>query len=227
MIDNTKDFKKHLTFSSRRRLVQNFLNNVQIPVAFIGLIGGTGSGRTTAGEMLESHLRGFKHIQSDSARFIINEENESRIEDERLFWGRNVSEIVAGAVRQLLENGHGVILDGNTAREEERKILHKICFDLKVPEFYIYIKTDSSTAKEREWLKYENKDWVSNFRNCRVNTTFEMLKSVTDQHQFWNEFKPSLIEGLVGTIDNNGVLYELRKQVQDLVPMIQDKLQVG
>lgn len=196
-------------------MVQDFLSKVRLPevkadklfiVAMIGLIG---SGRTTVAEMFAEKLKGAVLVKSDSARYLLKEIN--------LPWGENVRQILKGVAVDLLGRGYGVVFDGNAADEEDRKNISEIANQTGAKVFYVRINIDLEIAKERKRAKYNDPAWVSSFGDFRVNTMEKILKNLNERIKLHQKLKSSEIPNLLGEVNNNGSLEELKKQAEELI----------
>ncbi len=224
---NDKGPNKHLPPSLRSALINRFKQEVLRPLGLVIVVGGSGSGRTTFARELCDQLSGFVHIQSNSARYLIDLENKNQKDDYKFSWGRNVAEIMRGMTRQLLDEGLGVILDAvSSTHGESQEVYAKICGDLKTKLCYIYVSTDVDIAKERERLKYEDPTWVSNFEDFRVNTTEKMLAGIEGQRGYWTKFDPSSFEDIVRSVSNNNTIDTLRAQISNAIPAIKERLEL-
>ncbi|MEK7121600.1 MAG: ATP-binding protein [Patescibacteria group bacterium] len=200
------------------QIVQDFLSRLSLPetkadkpfvVAMIGLIG---SGRTMVAKMFVEKLKGAVLIKSDSARYLLKEAD--------LPWGDNVRQILKGVATDLLNREYGVVFDGNATDEEDRKNISDMANQNGAEVFYIRINIDSEIAKERKRTRYEDPSWVSSFDDFRVNTTDKMLKNIDERAELHQKLKSSEIPNLLGEVNNDGSLEELKKQVEELVPKI-------
>lgn len=201
------------------QIVQDFLLRLSLPgikadkpfiVATIGLMG---SGRTTVARMLVEKLKGAALIQANSARFLLREAG--------LPWGENVHQILKSVATELLNRGYGVVFDGNAADEEDRKNIEEIATKSDARVYYVRINIEPELAKRREEQKYNDSSWVSSFEDFRVNTTDKMLKNIDERAELHQKLKSSDIPNLLGEVNNNGSLEELKKQVEELVSKIQ------
>ncbi len=221
---NEKGPNKHLPPSLRSALINRFKQEVLRPLGLIIVVGGIGSGRTTFARELRDQLSGFVHIQSNSARYLIDLENKNQKDDYKFSRGRNVAEIMSGMTRQLLDEGHGVILDAvSSMHGESQEVYASICGDLKTKFCYIYVSTDVDIAKERERLKSEDPTWVSSFEDYR-DTTEKMVEAIEDQRGYWTKFDPSSFENIVRSVSNKNTIDILRAQIRDIVPAIRERL---
>ncbi len=178
-------------------------------VATIGL---PGSGRTTIAEMLVEQLGGSVLLSSNSARYLLKEAG--------MGWAENVRQILKYTGQRLLTDGYGVVFDGNAADEQDRKNIGEIVESSGASVWYVRINIDPEIAKAREKDKYDNPGWVSSFEDFRVNTTEKMLANIDERAKLHRQLKSSDIPGLVGEIDNNGSLDDLKKQVGELAEKI-------
>lgn len=201
------------------QIVQDFLSRLKLPeakadkrfvVASIGLIG---SGRTTVAKMFVEKLKGTILVRSDSARYLLKEKG--------LPWGDNVRQILKGVAVDLLGRGYGVVFDGNAADEEDRKNISEIANQTGAKVFYVRINIDSEVAKERKRAKYDDPTWASSFEDFRVNTTEKILKNLDERIELHHKLKSLDIPNLLGEVNNNSSLEELKKQVEELVSKIQ------
>lgn len=202
-----------------QQLTQDFLSRLKWPaekadrpfiVATIGLIG---SGRSTVAKMAAERLKGAVLVQSDSARYLLKESG--------LPWGDNVRQILKEVAVDLLGRGYGVVFDGNVADEEDRKNISKIAGRTGAKVFYIRININPEIALERKKSRYDDPTWVSSFENFKVNTTEKILQNLKKRVELHQKLKSSDIPDLLGEINNNGLLDELKKQVDDLLSKIQ------
>ena len=83
--------------------------------------------------------------------------------------------------------------------------------------FYIRININPEIAKERKRAKYEDSSWVSSFEDFRVNTTDKMLKNIDERVELHQKLKSSEIPNLLGEVNNDGSLEELKRQVKELI----------
>lgn len=196
-------------------MVQDFLSRLSLPeikavkpfiVATIGLVG---SGRTTVARMLAEKLNGAVLVQANSARFLLKEAG--------LPWGENVRQVLKGVATDLLKRDYGIVFDGNASDAEDRDNIEEIAEKTGARVFYVRINIEPELAKQREEQKYNDTSWVSSFENFRVNTTDKMLKNIDDRVELHQKLKSSDIPDLLGEINNEGSLEELKKQVEGLV----------
>lgn len=198
----------------------DFISRLAIPsqkprVPFlVGMIGLTGSGRTTVARMLAENIPGSILISANSVRFLLSERN--------MPWGQNVREVLRDAGTKLLNDGYGLIFDGNAAQEEDRDNIAKIAKPSGAKVFYIRISIDIERAKQREIEKYNNPEWVSSFQEFRVNTTEKMIANIEAQRERDLHVDRTNIPDLMGTIDNSGSLENLKGQVDKIVEKIQN-----
>jgi predicted kinase len=178
----------------------------------VAMIGLPGSGRTTIAEMLTERLSGSVLLSSNSVRFLLKEAGMS--------WGENVRQVLKYVGQKLLADGYGVIFDGNTADEEDRRNIQEITGSSDVKVSYVRINIDPEVAKAREREKYDNPSWISSFEDFRVNTTEKILANIDERAELHRQLKSSDIPALVGEIDNNGGLDDLEKQVNELAEKI-------
>lgn len=199
-------------------IVQDFLSSLNLLetradrpfiIATIGLIG---SGRTTAAKMFTETLKGVILVKSDSARYLLKEAG--------LPWGDNVRQILKGVAIDLLGRGYGVVFDGNAADEEDRKNISDIANQTGAKVFYVRINVDPDIAKERKRAKYDDPAWVSSFEEFRVNTTEKILKNLDERIKLHQQLKSSEITDLLGEVNNNGSVEELKRQVDRLISKI-------
>lgn len=200
------------------QLVQDFISRLHLPeikadkpfvVATIGLVG---SGRTTVAKMLIEKLNGAVLVQANSARFLLKEAG--------LPWGENVRQVLKEVAIKLLDQGYGIVFDGNASDEEDRKNIGEIAQKTNAKISYVRINIEPELAKQREEQKYNDSNWVSSFDDFRVNTTEKMLKNIDDRAELHRNLKSSEIPNLAGEINNDGSLEELKKQVEELIPKI-------
>lgn len=178
-------------------------------VATIGL---PGSGRTTVAKILIEQSAGSVLLSSNSARYLLKEAG--------IGWAENVRQVLKYAGQKLLTDGYGVVFDGNAADEQDRKNIGEIVGSKGSPVWYVRINIDLEIAKARERDKYDNPGWVSSFEDFRVNTTEKMLANIDERAELHRQLKSSDVPGLVGEIDNNGSLDDLKKQVGELAEKI-------
>ncbi len=197
------------------QMVQDFLSRLSLPetkadklfiVATIGLVG---SGRTTVARILAEKLNGAVLVQANSARFLLKEAG--------LPWGENVRQVLKGVATDLLKRDYGIVFDGNASDAEDRDNIEEIAEKTGARVFYVRINIEPELAKQREEQKYNDTSWVSSFENFRVNTTGKMLKNIDDRVELHQKLKSSDIPDLLGEINNEGSLEELKKQVEGLV----------
>lgn len=177
----------------------------------LGLIGMVGSGRTTVATQIVGSMPGVVSIQANSVRCLLRNRG--------LLWGENVGAILAIVANELLFRGYAVVVDGNTASEEERNNIADIGRSFNIRPDYLMIEINPQIAAARTRKKYDNPNWISSFFEFRVNTTERMVANVLDPKrvELFARLVPERITGLSQIIGNNGSKVDLEKQVRFFV----------
>ena len=202
------------------RLSQDFLSRLELPpqkakVPFlIAIIGLVGSGRTIVAKAIVEKIDGAVLVQANSARFLLREAATT--------WGDNVRRVLKIVAENLLSQGYGVVFDGASADVEDRQNISEIAEKTGAKVFYVRIIIDPEIAKAREQKKYDNPNWLSNFEDFRVSTTDAMLQNINDRAPLYRHLDSSQISGLIGEINNNGMVEELDQQVDTVVQKIKE-----
>lgn len=178
----------------------------------VAMIGLPGSGRSTVAGILIEKLAGSALLSSNSARYLLKEAG--------MNWGENVRQILKYAGQKLLADGYSLVFDGNVSDEQDRKNIGEIAESSGALVWYVRINIDPDIAKAREKDKYDNSSWVSSFDDFRVNTTEKMLANIDERAELHRQLKSLDIPGLIGEIDNNGGLDDLKKQVEEIAEKI-------
>lgn len=201
---------------------KDFLSRLKMPGTkpaspfLVAMIGMVGSGRTTVAKMLNDMLPGSVLISANSARFLLSEKE--------MPWGQNVRDVLNNVARGVLEQGFGVIFDGNAGEKEDRDNISKIVEGTTTKVFYVRIKIDIEKAKEREEKKYRDATWVSGFDDFRVNTLEKMLANIEAQRNRDEKIDEEQIQQIIGVVDNNGSLNNLEKQVVSISDLIKQNV---
>ncbi len=170
---------------------------------FVLVVGGfPGSGKTTAGEILQSILPGTVHIQSNNARFLLSQKG--------LGYGRNPHRIVDVVLRHFLAQSLSVIMDGMITEKEERGTLESAAREFNAEVFYLVTTCHVILAQERARARYKDGK-LSTFWDWRAKPEKfeEYLKSMQERKDALVREVPSIPN--IQVIENNRTKDDLNR----------------
>lgn len=187
----------------------------------VGIIGLIGSGKTTTAKFLTQKLLGSALVKSDSARFLLKEAG--------LKWGENVREVLFNSARWLLQNGHGVVFDGDFVEEKKRKDIQKLADGLDAKFYLLRIKPDKDLSVKRlkqKWEQLERGEIKQDFSHFLAVMPGEE-QSVFDRFLLHEKLKSGEVPQLIYEIDNSGSINDLKIQVVSAAALIKKEFGVG
>ena len=177
----------------------------------IGVIGLISSGKTTTAKMIAEGIDGAVLVRSNSARFLLKERN--------MKWGENVHYLIFYVAHWLIQNGYGIVFDGDHIEEEKRNNTVKLAEELGAKFFLVRINIEPELAikrLEKKWAELKEQTFEDYLVGDEPN-----LKERIPLHE---KLDSKDIENLVGEIDNNSSIDELEKRVNIVISKIKESL---
>ena len=203
----------------KTEIANDFISRLYLPPVkptksfLLATMGIPGSGRTTIAHLIVEIITGSVLVSANSVRYLIKEIFSPKV-GYNIGWGENVRDVLREVSDRLLREGYSVVFDGNSIDPKDRQNITQIVEPFGIPARYLDIDINVNLAKEREKDKYDNPNWISSFEEYRVNTTEKMLISIDERDEVHKTM--GSIPGLVGTIDNNGLIEDLLPQVEEI-----------
>lgn len=198
---------------------QNFLERIKknLPEKkakmpfIIGIIGLISSGKTSVAKMTEEKIDGAVLVRSNSARFLLRQQD--------MEWGENVRFTTFYVSRWLLQNGYGVVFDGDHVEKKKRENTLGLAEKLGAKLFLIRINIEPELAIKRleeKWANLKEQTFEDYLVGDRPN-----LEQRIPLHKHLDS---RAVKNLIGEIDNNGSREELEKQITGIIFKIKNEL---